>query len=376
MFERIRSLLVKEFLQVLRDPRMRTVIFLSPLIQVIIFGYAANTDIHNIPTAVCDLDNTPQSREVVRDFEYSKYFKIKYYLKTIGEEKELINRSRINVVIHIDRGFGRDLMGNKNARLQLIVDGTDSNTADVVMGYANTIISRYSKRALKNRMHVFLEKKVAYPSVDLRDRAWFNDNLESKNYYIPGVMASIVTVVTLLLTSMAIVREKEIGTMEQLVVSPLRPFELIIGKVTPFAIIALADVIFITTIGVLWFNIPIRGNLLLLFGSTLIYLLTSLGVGLFISSISATQQEAAMSTFLFFFPVSLLSGFMFPIINMPKVVQYLTLFNPLRYFLVIIRSVFLKGVGIRILWEEILILLIMGIAVLIFSTVQFKKRLD
>lgn len=375
MLERILSVIVKEFLQVLRDPRMRTVIILSPLIQIIIFGYAANTDIQNIPTAVYDLDNTKESRAVVREFQYSKYFHIKYHIYDDKKAKWLIDRSKANTIIRFNRGFGRDLQGNKSASLQIILDGTDSNTASVVLGYAKEIVDRYATRALNSRKQVFLEEKIEYPVVDLRDRPWFNDNLESKNYYIPGTMASIVTVVTLLLTAMAIVREKEIGTMDQLIVSPIRPFELIAGKVLPFAAIAFADIILIITLGVLWFRIPVRGSLLLLFVGTIIYLLTSLGVGLFISTISTTQQEATMSTFLIFFPMSLLSGFMFPIINMPKTVQFITIFNPLRYFIVIIRGIFLKGVGVRVLWQEMLILLVMGTLVLSFSSFVFRKRL-
>ena len=376
MFERIKSVLIKEFLQVLRDPRMRTVIILSPLIQIVIFGYAANTDIQNIPTAVYDLDNTKESRDVVREFEYTKYFRIKYHIQNDKEMQDLIDRSAAAIVIRFNRGFGRDLSGNKSAPLQIVLDGTDSNTSGIVLGYAKQIVARYSERKFQSRYNVFLKKQILYPKVDLRDRAWFNDNLESKNYYIPGVMASLVTVITLLLTSMAIVREKEIGTMEQLIVSPIKPFELILGKVIPFAVIALVDVFLITLLGVLWFHIPVRGSLFLLFGSTIIFLLTSLGIGLFISSISTTQQEATMATFLIFFPMSLLSGFMFPIANMPKIIQYITIFNPLRYFLVIIRAIFLKGVGIRILWEEILILAIMGVVVLAISTLKFSKSLD
>jgi len=375
MFERILSVVVKEFLQVLRDPRMRVTIILSPLIQIIIFGYAANTDIQNIPTAVYDLDNTKESRAVVREFQYSKYFKIKHYIDNDEKAKWLINRSKVNTIIRFNRGFARDLQGNKSAPVQIILDGTDSNTAGIVLGYAKQIVARYSARALKARKNIFLEKKIEYAEVNLRDRPWFNDNLESKNYYIPGTMASIVTVVALLLTSMAIVREKEIGTMDQLIVSPIRPFELIAGKILPFAAIAFLDVLLIIVLAVLWFKVPLRGSLILLFAGTIIYLLTSLGIGLFISTVSATQQEAVMSTFLIFFPMSLLSGFMFPIINMPKTIQFLTVFNPLRYYIVVIRGIFLKGIGIRVLWEEFLILLVMGVAVLLFSSFVFKKSL-
>jgi ABC-2 type transport system permease protein len=375
MFERITSMLVKEFLQVLRDPRMRTVIIIGPLVQIVLFGYAANTDIQNIPTAVYDLDNTKESRELVRSFRYSRYFNINYYIQDDASVKDLIDRSKVMLVIRFNRGFGRDIQGNKAAPVQLIFDGTDSNTAGIVLGYANTIVAEYASRVFQDRKRIFLKKDVSYPTVDLRDRPWFNDNLESKNYYIPGVMASIVTIVTFLLTSMAIVREKEIGTMDQIIVSPLRPGELIAGKILPFAVIALLDIMLIIMLGVFWFQIPVRGSLLVLLVGTVIFLLTSLGVGLFISTVSSTQQEAMMSTFLIFFPMNLLSGFMFPINNMPKIIQHITALNPLRYYMVIIRAIFLKGVGVRVLWQEMLILLVMGITVLSFSSVVFRKRL-
>ncbi len=375
MFKRIKCVIIKEFQQVMRDPRLRIIIFISPLIQLIIFGYAANTDIQHVPTAVYDMDNTKESRDVIREFNYSRYFNVKYYIYNDQQASYLIDRTKVGVILHFQRGFGRDLQGNKNAEFQLIVDGTDANTANIILGYANGIMNRYNYKMFNERIRVFLKEPIPLPKVDVRDRAWFNENLLSPNYYIPGVISLIITIMTLLLTSMAIVREKEIGTMEQLIVSPIKPIELILGKITPFAIIALVDITMITLVGVLWFEIPLRGSILLLFIASTIYLLTTLGVGIFISTISATQQEAVMSTFLFFLPASLLSGFIFPIISMPKIVQYFTYLNPLRYYLVILRGLFLKGVGISILWPQLLILLIMGLGILALSSLRFKKGL-
>jgi ABC-2 type transport system permease protein len=219
-------------------------------------------------------------------------------------------------------------------------------------------------------------KIKSVPSVDLRDRAWFNGNLVSRNYYLPGVISMIVTMMSLLLTSMAIVKEKEIGTMEQLIVSPLKPIELIVGKLVPFAIIALIQTTLITILGVIWFHVPLRGNLILLLFSTCIYLFTTLGIGLFISTISSTQQEAMMSVFLFFMPTTLLSGFAYPIANMPQVIQWLTFFNPLRYFMVVTRSIFLKGVGIEVLWVQLVPLLVMGVCIIGLSAARFRKSLE
>jgi ABC-2 type transport system permease protein len=375
MFERVKSVIIKEFKQVLRDPRMRSMLIISPLFQLIVFGYAATTDIRNIATAVYDLDNSKESRELVRAFAYSKYFDVKYYVYDDAQQKDLIDRSKASVVIRINRGFAANLLGDKDTRVQLILDGSDSNTAGAVLSYANRIVQRYSLDHFKNAALVTVQGKEAFSEIDLRSRAWFNENLESRNFYIPGVVALLITLITLLLTAMSIVREKEIGTMEQLIVSPLRAHELILGKLLPFVLIGLFDVTFIILVGVFWFKVPMRGNIFFLFFSTLVYLLTSLGVGLFISTISATQQEAVMAMFLFFFPANLLSGFIFPIENMPRAIQYVTYLNPLRYYLVVLRGIFLKGSGFLILWPQLLMLFLIGTAILTLSALRFRRRL-
>jgi ABC-2 type transport system permease protein len=374
MFERAIAILVKEFKQIFRDPRMKTVIFISPLVQIILFGYAANKDINYVPTAILDRDNTYESRELLRRFTYSKYFVPEYYINAQEEQNKILDKGLACVVIHIDRGFGRALNAGKDASVQLAFDGSDSNTAMIIMGYANTITTKFQYDYLEQKIssHGWLKSGA---NVELRDRAWFNGNLISRDYYLPGVIATIVTMMSLLLTAMAIVKEKEIGTMEQLIVSPLKPLELIIGKLLPFGAIALVQIILVTALGVTWFHIPLRGNLLLLLFSACIYLFTTLGIGLFISTISSTQQEAMMSVFLFYMPTMLLSGFAYPIANMPKLIQWFTIFNPLRYFLVIIRGIFLKGVGIDILWTQLVPLVIMGVLVITFSALRFRKTL-
>ncbi len=375
MFERAKAILVKEFKQIFRDPRMKTIIFISPLFQIILFGYSANKDITYIPTAIYDRDNTAESRELLRRFTYSKYFVPERYIFNDKDQDFVLNKGLVNTVIRIDRGFGRNIKANKDANIQLAFDGTDSNTAMIVMGYANTIMSNYQQELLKNRAEAagFIN---TVPSVDLRDRAWFNGNLISRNYYLPGVIATIVTMMSLMLTAMAIVKEKEIGTMEQLTVSPLRPLELVIGKLLPFAMISLVQIFLITLLGVVWFHIPLRGNVIFLLFSTCVYLFTTLGIGLFISTISSTQQEANMAVFLFYLPTVLLSGFAYPIANMPPVIQWFTIFNPMRYFMVIIRSIFLKGVGIEVLWPQLLPLFVIGVVVITLSSLRFRKGLS
>ncbi|MDP2913041.1 MAG: ABC transporter permease [Candidatus Omnitrophota bacterium] len=376
-FERSKAILIKEFKQIFRDPRMKTVIFITPLIQIILFGYAANKDINYIPTAIYDKDNTLESRELLRRFTYSKYFVPEHYISSDKEQNMVLDKGLANIVIHIDRGFGRNVEAGKDAQFQMAFDGTDSNTAMIVMGYANTIVGDYAYDVMKNAVQASAPgfPSIDAPKVELRDRAWFNGNLVSRNYYLPGVIATIVTMMSLLLTAMAIVKEKEIGTMEQLIVSPLKPIELIVGKLLPFAVIALIQITLITILGVSWFHIPLRGNLFLLLFSTCIYLFTTLGIGLFISTISSTQQEAMMSVFLFYMPTVLLSGFAYPIANMPKIIQWFTFLNPLRYFLVVIRGIFLKGVGIEILWTQLAPLVFMGLSVITLSALRFRKSL-
>lgn len=373
-WERAKAILIKEFKQVLRDPRMKTVIFISPLIQILIFGYAANKDIDFIPTAIYDQDNTKESRDLLHRFTYSGYFVPKYYISSEVEQDRMLDKGLVSAVIRIDRGFGRDLKAGKGANFQLSLDGTDSNTAMIIQGYANTVASKYGYDLIKQEADT-KGFTLTLPSVDLRSRAWFNENLISRDYYLPGVIASIVTIMSLLLTAMAIVREKEIGTMEQLIVSPLRPLELIFGKLLPFGVIALLQASLITALGVFWFHIPFKGSLLLLAFSTCIYLFTTLGAGLFISTISATQQEAMMSVFLFYMPTFLLSGFAYPIANMPEVIRWFTFLNPMRYFLTVVRGIFLKGVGIDILWIQLVPLFIIGITVITLSALRFRKRL-
>ncbi|MFA5794462.1 MAG: ABC transporter permease [Candidatus Brocadiia bacterium] len=375
MFERIKQIVIKEFIQMFRDPRMRMIIFVPPIIQMIIFGYAVSTDVKNIPTAVYDLDNSAASRELAGRFVNSPYFKLVKRVSTDREAEQLVNDSRVSAVLRFNPGFERDLSARRTAQLQLILDGTDSNTAAVIMTYASRIVEAYSTNILKDRAAILLSTGQL-PGIDLRSRVLFNEDLVSRNFFIPGVIALIVTIITLLLTSMAIVREKEMGTIEQLIVSPIAPWELIMGKLLPFAVIGLADVVLVAVVGVFWFDVPIRGNPLVLFSSVILYLLTTLGIGLFISTIASTQQEAMMTTFLLIFPALLLSGFVFPIQNMPQGIQYLTYLNPLRYFLVIIRGVFLKGTGLGVLWPQMLALLIIGVAIISFSTLRFRKRVS
>lgn len=375
MFERIKQMLIKEFIQIFRDPRMRTMIFMPPLIQLVIFGYAARTDIHHIALAVYDLDNSVSSRELAARFQRSGYFDILEYVKEEKRARDLFDYSEAQVILRMNKGFEETMLAGKTAPVQLLVDGTDSNTAGIVMSYSGKIIQQYSDDILKSRF-AKIPLSVRQPgTVELQSRAWFNENLESRNFYIPGVVAMLIMVVTLTLTSMSVVREKEIGTMEQIMVTPITPLEFILGKTVPFAIIGYVDMLLVVLLARFWFDVPIRGSVPLMFLGTSLYLMSILGVGLLISTISSTQQQALLSTFFFFQPAIMLSGFIFPIANMPEVVQWVTFLDPLRYFMVIIRGVFLKGVGIDILWPELCALAALGTAVLWLASNRLKKTM-
>ena len=375
MWERIRSMLVKEFIQGLRDPRMRMMLFGPPVIQLFLFGYAASSDVRNIATAAYDLDNSVASRGFLGRFEHSGYFDIVEHLSEETQVQDLLDHGRVRVVIRLNRGFEEDLRAGRTAHVQLIVDGADSSTGNIVLSYANRIANQFTGQ-LREERWTRLRGAVPMPGqVELQTRAWFNDNLESRNFYVPGVIATLVTLISLILTSMAVVREKEIGTMEQIMVTPIRPIEFILGKTLPFALISLFDVVLITGVGVFWFEIPIRGHLAWLLLGAVLFLLSTLGVGLLISTVSRTQQQALMTTFFFFMPAMLLSGFMFPIANMPRVVQWLTYLNPMRYFLVIIRGIFLKGVGLDILWPQMLGLAVIGCTTLWIASRRFQKTM-
>lgn len=375
MFERIKRMLVKEFIQIFRDPRMRTMIFLPPLIQLVVFGYAARTDIHHIALAVYDLDNSVSSRELAARFQRSGYFDILEYVTDEKRARDLFDYSEAQVILRMNKGFEETLLSAKTAPVQLLVDGTDSNTAGIVMNYSGKIIQQYSDDMVRDRL-----KKIPLPvrmpgTVQLQSRAWFNENLESRNFYIPGVVAMLIMVVTLTLTSMSVVREKEIGTMEQIMVTPITPLEFILGKTLPFAIIGYVDMFLVVLLARYWFDVPIRGSFILMFFGTSLYLLSILGVGLLISTLCGTQQQALLSTFFFFQPAIMLSGFIFPIANMPEAVQWITIFDPLRYFMVIIRGIFLKGVGIDILWPELCALAALGASVLWLASNRLKKTM-
>ena len=383
MRERIRVMLRKEFIQALREPRMRLLLFMPPLLQCIIFGYAVNLDVDHARIAWMDMDRTPESRDLRDRFEGSGRFDVVAMPANEEEVQRALDSSQAQAVVRVLPGFARDLARGRGAGVQVLVDGTNSNTASLIVSYGGQIIAAYSAGAMGRQQNRRVLTRspgsavnASVPQVTARSRVWFNPDLYSRNYFVPGVVANILMMVTLMLTSLAIVREKEIGTMEQLMVTPLRPIELMLGKTLPFAVVGLVDMALITAAALVVFHVPFRGSFLLMLLCALLFLMTSLGAGLLLSTISHTQQQAMMASFFFSTPAFMLSGFAFPIRNMPLVVQYFTYLNPLRYFTEIVRGIFLKGVGISVLWPQMACLVVYGVAMLTLSALRFHKTLD
>ncbi len=383
MWERIRVILRKEIIQAFREPRMRVLLFVPPVLQSIIFGFAVNLDVDHARIAWMDMDRTPASRDLRERFEGSGRFDIVAWPQNEAEVQRVLDRSDAQGVIRVLPGFERDLRRSRPTEVQVLIDGTNSNTASLVSSYAGEIIADFSadQAGIQQNVRILTRSSgsavnAGAPQLVPRSRVWFNPDLRSRNYFVPGVIANIIMMVTLMLTALAIVREKEIGTMEQLMVTPIRPIELMLGKTLPFAVVGLADVALVSAVALLIFHVPFRGNPLLLAVCALLFLMTSLGAGLFLSTISQTQQQAMMSSFFFSTPAFMLSGFAFPIRNMPLVVQYLTYLNPLRYFVEIVRGLFLKGAGVAVLWPQMVCLAVYGVAVLGLSAARFHKKLD
>ncbi|MGA9838084.1 MAG: ABC transporter permease [Gemmatimonadaceae bacterium] len=370
-WSRVRQMLQKEFRQMLRDPRARRVLFIAPILQLVVFGYAVNTDVRNAATMIVDHDQTYESRALVSALTSSGYFRVADRSQQPRDLVSALDAGRVLVGLEIPEHFARDLAAGREADVQLLVDGSSANTANVALGYATQIIGQWG--LTHGAATAAFANSDARPGVDLRVRAWYNENLESRVYNVPAVIGTIVLLMTLLLTSLAVVREREIGTLEQLMVSPLRPLELIVGKTLPSVFVAFVDLTLITAVSLLWFHIPFRGSAVFLFVASVFYILTGIGLGLFISTVSNTQQEAFMAMFFFFLPAIMLSGFMFPIANMPAALQYVTYIDPLRYFLEIVRGVFLRGAGWRILYPQALVLAAMGILVITAATRRFHK---
>ena len=370
----IRVMIRKELYQIRHDRKMLGVSIVAPVLQVLLLGYAATTDITNSDLVVCDQDCTSESRQFIREFTASGYFIHRYSVNIPAEVDPYIETAQARIALMIPEGFGDDLLAHRTTRVQVVLDGTDANTSTILLNYATQIITSYSQKVLAEysaRIPGGVARVLPEP------RIWFNPDLKSANFMVPGVVALVLMLITMTLTSLGIVKEKEIGTMEQLLVTPMKPYQLVIGKLVPFTAIGFLDVIVVLALARFWFGVPMQGSLVVLFSLSALFILTTLGLGLFVSTIARSQQQAMLiAQFFFFMPFMFLSGFAFPIANMPKVIQPFTYLIPLRYFLEIVRAVFLKGAGLAELWPQALALFGLGIAIFSLSVIRFRKTLE
>src|SRR5215510_11754488 len=377
MLARLKQMVIKEFIQVFRDKRTRFVLFGPPIIQMLIFGYAATFEIQHVPTVILDLDHSQESRELVSRFSSSPYFNVQGYLTNHREIGDFIAQGKATVALQIDAGFAQSLSKGQTAPLQVIVDATNSNTALIAAGYINQIAMGFAHDYQQDHMYRISPQLIdRLPNVQLEQRPWYNPDLRSRWFFVPGIVGSLTLVLVTTLTAFAVVREREIGTLEQIMVTPIRPAEFILGKTIPFFLIGLFDVSLIATLGTLWFQVPFRGRIVVLFTGAILFLLCMLGVGLLISTVSSTQQQAMVTSFFFIMPAVVFSGFGFPISTMPPWLQYLTYLSPLRYFLVVLRGTYLKGVGFEILWPQMLAMAVLGTSLLTLAVLRFHKAAD
>lgn len=371
---RIRYMVWKELIELKEDPRLLFIVIVAPIVQLIILGYAATTDVRNVPVVVADADRSSASRELVERFEASPNFSVVAIVNAVQDIDPYLEGGRAWMALSIPSAYGESIVAGRGTTLQLVADGTDANSSNLALGYATSLIAGYAQR-LTAAMRRSGAAAPRGSDIDARVRVWFNSRLESRDFMVPGVLALLLLVVTTLLSSMGIVREKEIGTLEQLNVTPLARWELIVGKLLPYGLIGMVDVFLVIAVAIFWFDVPLRGSVWLLLALTLVYLITTLGLGLFLSTISSTQQQAMMTTAFFFLtPMIYLSGFVFPIENMPRMVQWITYLIPLRYFLVILRAIFLKGVGLETLWPEALALTAWGAAIITLAISRSRKQ--
>jgi ABC-2 type transport system permease protein len=377
MFGRLKQMLIKEFIQVFRDKRTRFILIGPPIIQMMVFGYAANYEIRHVPTVVLDLDHSQESRELVSRFTSSLYFDVQRQLTDSRQLGDLIERGDATVGLEIDAGFAQKLRSGQTAPLQVIVDATNSNTALIASGYISQIAQGFAAQYQRDRINRIAPQLIeVMPQVELAPRPWYNPDLSSRWFFVPGIIGSLTLVLVITLTAFAVVREREIGTLEQMMVTPIRPAEFILGKTLPFFLIGIFDVTLIAVVGSLWFQVPFRGHVSVLALGAVLFILCMLGVGLLISTISATQQQAMVTSFFFIMPAITFSGFGFPISTMPHWMQLFSYVIPLRYFLIVIRGTYLKGVGMDLLWPQMAAMAGLGVALLTVSILRFHKALD
>jgi ABC-2 type transport system permease protein len=377
MFGRLKQMLIKELIQVVRDKRTRFILIGPPIIQMLVFGYAATFEIHNVSTVVVDMDHSQESRELVSRFTSSPYFSVQSQLSDASQAHELIDQGKATLALEIDAGFAQKLRSGQTAPLQVIVDATNSNTALIASAYVSQIALGFAQQTQQEQINRIAPQLIEQiPSVQLEQRPWYNPDLRSRWFFVPGVIGSLTTLLVITLTSFAVVREREIGTLEQIMVTPIRPVEFILGKTLPFFLIGLFDALLIGVVGTFWFQIPFRGHISVLLTGAVLFLICMLGMALLISTVSATQQQAMVTAFFVIMPTITFSGFGFPISAMPHWMQLASYAIPLRYFLVVLRGTYLKGVGFDILWPQMAAMAGIGLLGMVVAISRFHKALD
>ena len=377
MFERIIRILVKELLEIRRDRWAMFRLIVPPLMQMLIFGYAATFEVYHVNTVILDRDHSQESRDLISHFVASTRFDVVKIAGTEQDVRRAIDDGSATVGITIQPRFAAYLLKGQKAPVQVVVDGTNSNTALIALGYVEQIAATYSANAgstFATRIPGGITARVV--DLGMAQRPWFNPDLDGRWFFVPGVVGTLSLILTVSLTASAVVREREIGTLEQIMVSPIRPYEFILGKTIPFFLIGFAETVLVALFGVLWFQVPFVGNPFILMLGTGLFLLSTLGLGLLISTMVRTQQQAFGLNFFVSNPMFTLSGFSFPIASMSRPMQWVTYLDPLRYYLVVIRATFLKGVGMAVLWPDLLALAGIGIGLLTLSTLRFRKALD
>lgn len=367
MFQRILALIVKEFLALLRDPRSRAVTFVPPLIQLVVFGYAASYDLNRVPFALYDRDGGGAARELAADFSGSPSFELVRRVKHDAEVAPLIDNRDVVMVLQIEPRFQAKLLAGESAQVQILLDGRNSNTAQIAANYAGAIVADFNQRWMA-------QHGDAGPPTYLVTRAWFNPNLESRWFFIPGVVGLLTLVVTMVVTALSVAREREHGTFDQLLVTPLRPWEILIGKAAPAFVIGVLEASVVIAVGRYWFDVPLIGALSTLYVGIVLFVLAAIGIGLMISSLAVTLQQAVLGAFIFLVPAIILSGFATPIANMPTVVQWLTYVDPLRYFLIVLRGVFLEGASLGVLTHQLWPMALIAVLTLSAAAALFRGR--
>lgn len=378
MRNRIFALMKKEMFHILRDARSLYLALILPILLLILFGYAITFDIHHLPIGIVDQDSTFLSRDLISRFRSSEYFDIRFISEAGSGFERFLDEGRIKIILVIPYGFSRDFAREKEIPLQLLIDGSDSNTAQIAMGYISRLIQIFSSNIILEKLNKQSPTlHQAIPAINVERRVWYNPDLRSPNFIVPGLIAVVMMILTALLTSLTIAREWESGTMEQLISSPAKPYEIIIGKLMPYFFLGMIQISLVILTGTLLFHVPFRGNLFFLFIASAIFLVCGLGIGLLISTISKSQQLAFMLSILStLLPSFLLSGFIFPISSMPPIIQFFTYLVPAKYFLVILRGIFLKGNGLVILWPQVLALILFASFFVLASTKRLKLSLE